>query len=338
MTEQQPDPVSRLTDQSSTIDENRSQPPVAGDNRRKAFVRPLTPRDTPNLRAINVTVVVATRNRCERLRRCLQQLSQLPEQPHVIVVDNGSTDNTAAMVRIRFPSVSLIRLPRNHGAVARNVGVLLARTPVVAFADDDSAWEPGSLAAAARYMERHPRLALIAARTLVGPKRRVDDLSTAMAAAPLGHEPDLPGPSILGFLACAAVVRREAFLRAGGFDPVVFFMGEEDRLAYDLQRLGWGMAYCEDIQARHEPDVANPARALLADRNRVLTLWMRRPLSAALSATVALLGRAVTHPPAWRTAGQLLYRLPAAIARRRGPNPNVEARLRILAAVRTSPY
>jgi GT2 family glycosyltransferase len=284
--------------------------------------------------AARMTVVVATRNRCQRLRRCLQQLSQLPEQPHVIVVDNGSTDNTASMVRIRFPSVSLVRLSRNHGAVARNLGVLQARTPIVAFADDDSGWEPGSLATAAGYMARHPRLGLIAARTLVGPEGRIDDMSTAMAAAPLGHEPDLPGPSILGFLACAAVVRRRAFLQAGGFDSVVFFMGEEDRLAYDLDRLGWGMAYCHDIVARHDPDVASPARALLADRNQVLTMWMRRPLFAALAATADLLTRAAKHSPARGAAAQLLWRLPAAMSRRRAPSPQVEAKLRILAAAR----
>ena len=55
-----------------------------------------------------------------------------------------------------------------------------------------------------------------------------------LRVVPNGVEPDLPGRSVLGFLACGAVVRRSAFVQAGGFDPVVHFGGEEERLALDL--------------------------------------------------------------------------------------------------------
>jgi GT2 family glycosyltransferase len=278
-----------------------------------------------------VTVVVATRNRCARLRHTLHELLALPERPAIVVVDNGSDDNTATMVRLRFPSVELLALPANRGAVARNLGVRRARTRFVAFADDDSGWAPGALATAAGHLRRHPRLAVVAARTLVGAQHRLDPVSTVMARSPLGRDPDLPGPSVLGFLACAAVVRREAFLRAGGFDPVVFFMGEEARLAYDLARLGWGLAYCDDVVALHDPDrPPDPARAALADRNRVLTAWMRRPVRVAAAQTVGLLAGAARGGPARRAAVQLAGRLPAALARRVAPAPAVEARLRLL--------
>jgi GT2 family glycosyltransferase len=277
-----------------------------------------------------VTVVVITRNRCHRLRQCLHQLSQLPEQPHIIVVDNASSDNTATMVQLRFPSVSLVRLSRNYGAVARNIGVHLAPTPVVAFADDDSSWQPGALAVAVQHMQRYPRLGLIAARTLVGVDGRVDPICAEMAAAPWGTASDLPGPSVMGFLACATVVRRRAFLHAGGFDSVVFFMGEEARLAYDLERLGWGLAYCDDVVARHEPDSPEPGRALLARRNRALTSWMRRPALIALSETAVALAWAISQPRGLRSSAQLLRRLPAALARRQPPSPRVEQRLKAL--------
>ena len=51
-----------------------------------------------------------------------------------------------------------------------------------------------------------------------------DGSAEALTSAP--SRPDLPGPRILGFVAYAAVVRRDAFLAAGGFDRVVFFAGE----------------------------------------------------------------------------------------------------------------
>src|SRR4051812_20222956 len=167
------------------------------------------------------TIVVATRNRANTLRQSLGRLTALSAP--VIVVDNASTDETATMVHDEFPGVTLLRRSHNEGAVARNHGVAAARTPYVAFADDDSWWAPDALARAAVLFAAHPRLGLIAARTLVGPEQRLDPVAAAMALAPLGTPGDLPGPAVLGFLACASIVRREAFLAAGGFDPVVFF-------------------------------------------------------------------------------------------------------------------
>jgi glycosyltransferase involved in cell wall biosynthesis len=268
-----------------------------------------------------VTVVIATRNRARTLRQTLEHLTATGAP--IIVVDNASTDDTVAVAR-SFPGVLAKPLPRNEGAVARNYGVAAARTPYVAFADDDSWWAPDALPRAAALFDAHPRLGLIAARTLVGPHRRLDPVAVAMAAAPLGQPDDLPGPSVLGFLACGAVVRRDAFLASGGFDPVVFFMGEEARLAYDLYASGWGLAYCDDMVAYHcpGPPSGDDGKVRLAARNRALTAWMRRPLGVAIRET-ARLDRPVR--------GEVVRRLPMALARRRRPHPTVEAALATLA-------
>jgi GT2 family glycosyltransferase len=232
----------------------------------------------------DVTVVVATRDRREQLATTLPRHAPAP----VILVDNGSTDGTLALVADRFPEVSVLALGANRGAPARNAGVAAATTPYVAFADDDSWWAPGALARAAELFQRHPRLGLIAGRVLVGPEERLDPISVEMATAPLGESPDLPGPSVLGFLACAAVVRREAFLACGGFDDVVFFLGEEERLALDLAAGGWGLAYCDDVVAHHHPGLSgsrdSAGRGVLQARNRVLTALLRRPWPVVLNA------------------------------------------------------
>src|SRR4051794_24653535 len=161
-----------------------------------------------------VTVVIATRNRREDLLRSLPR-----HEAPVLLVDNGSTDDSVAAVRAAFPQVQVIELPRNVGAVARTIGVQRARTPLVAFADDEGWWAPGARARAAQVFAPHPRLAVLAGRVLVGPAERLDPLSAAMAAAPLGRHPEGAGPDVLGFAACGAVVRRSAFLEVGGFDP-----------------------------------------------------------------------------------------------------------------------
>jgi GT2 family glycosyltransferase len=271
-----------------------------------------------------VTVVVMTRDRWPDLRRSLPR-----HEAPVIVVDNGSRDGTPGLVRRYFPHVDVVELGRNLGAVARNLGVERARTPYVAFADDDSWWAPGALAEAAQVLDAHPRLAVLAGRMLVGEDEHPDGICAEMADSPLGRSEDLPGPSVLGFLACGVVVRRDAFLAAGGFDDVVFFMGEEERLALDLAAAGWGLAYVEDVVAHHHPSpVRNTvARRARADRNRLLTAVMRRPWPVVL----AEVRRDLTRGPAGRMAVLEALRVaPRAVARRRRLPPEVEQARRLL--------
>jgi GT2 family glycosyltransferase len=271
-----------------------------------------------------VTVVVMTRDRWSDLRTSLPR-----HEAPVILVDNGSQDGTPALVRQQFPDVEVVELGRNLGAVARNVGVARARTPYVAFADDDSWWAPGALERAADALDEHQRLALLAARVLVGDRERPDPTCALMEHSPLERCLDLPGPSVLGFLACAAVVRRDAFLAAGGFDDLVFFMGEEERLALDLAASGWGLAYVDDVVVHHHPSSsrAPETRRARAARNRLLTALMRRPWTAVARAAVREL-----RGDAWERRGivQALPLAPRALKRRRVVPSDVERAIRLL--------
>ncbi|MFL6053932.1 MAG: glycosyltransferase family 2 protein [Actinoallomurus sp.] len=279
-----------------------------------------------------VTVVVATWNRRRELEQTLTRLRALPERPPIIVVDNASSDGSADLVATRFPDVRLVALLANRGGAARNVGMHLADTPYVAFSDDDSWWEPGALRAAVRVLDQYPRLAVLVARIDLG-GGRLDHVSRKMAQGLLGREADLPGPSVLIFPACAAVVRRSAFLDAGGFDELLFFGGEESLLALDLAVSGWGLAYVPEVTAHHAPsdnrgDQAR--RSMLHRRNDLLVTWMRLSTGRALRRTGALALEAVRDPLARDTLRQVLRRLPAALARRRRVPDVWERRLRTL--------
>ncbi|HEY2270118.1 MAG TPA: glycosyltransferase, partial [Streptosporangiaceae bacterium] len=103
-----------------------------------------------------MTVVIITRNRRAELARTLDQLARLPEQPAIIVVDNGSGDGTAAHVRWHHPEVRLITARTNLGAVGRNLALRQVTTPYAAFCDDDTWWEPGALTLAADALDAHP--------------------------------------------------------------------------------------------------------------------------------------------------------------------------------------
>ncbi|MFF7972376.1 glycosyltransferase [Streptomyces sp. NPDC007905] len=279
-----------------------------------------------------VTVAVITRDRCASLLRTLDALAALPEEPPVIVVDNSRTDTTRRAVQDHPAVTRLLRPATNTGALGRNLAVRQARTPYVAFSDDDSWWTPGSLRHAADLLDRYPRLGLLAARTLVGEDGSDDPLNAVLAASPLPREPDLPGRPVLGFLACASVVRREAFLSVGGYHPLLFFGGEETLLAYDLAADGWGIAYEPALSARHQPETqGRTGRSSLVRRNHVLTACLRRPWPVALRAGADLALAAVAdRPGARRALKETLARLPAAVAQRHILPPHVEHAARLL--------
>jgi len=270
-------------------------------------------RDPRQIETEEVTIVVATRNRADRLAETVPH-----HRAPLIVVDNASEEP------IRVPDAEVIRLPRNLGAAARNVGVERARTPYVAFADDDSYWENGALARAAALMRDHPRVALLAAEVRVGLEGRLDPTSAAMAAAPLGTPADAPGPAVLGFLSCAVVVRRDVFLAVGGFQPRLFVYGEEALLAIDLAAAGHLLCYAPSLGVRHLPESSGRdprARRRIEGRNRVVTALLRRPPAVvarhALQAGPFALTSALRH-------------LPWALRHRHRIPPSVEASLRLV--------
>src|SRR5215216_535084 len=280
-----------------------------------------------------VAVIIATRNRGPELLGTLARLRALHERPPIVVVDNGSSDGTAELVRANHPEVRVVGLRRNQGAAARTVGARLVDSPYVAFSDDDSWWAPGALRRAVDLLERHPRLAVVAARVLVGPDRRLDPVCQEMAHSPLPPADDLPGPSVLGFIACGAVIRRAAFLEVGGFDIRLGVGGEEELLAVDLAARGWGLAYVDEVVAHHHPSPSRDpsGRRRIQVRNALWSAWLRRPLGGAARQTAHLAALALHQPGAWSGVLLALLGLPWVLRERRPVHPELEAELRTLA-------
>lgn len=244
-----------------------------------------------------VGVAIATRDRRERLLDAVARIRALPEHPPVVVADNGSADGTVAALAARYGrahddddgdgGVEVVALGANHGAAARTVAAARLPTPFVAFSDDDSWWDPGALTHAAELLATDPRLGLIAARVVVGPQRRVDPTCVRMQASPLAHDGRGPGIPVAGFVACGAVVRRSAFLAAGGFHPRYGVGGEERLLALDLLAAGWRVRYVPEVVAHHCPPrgLHGRGRATRTLRNDLWSIWLRRPLARIPAAT-----------------------------------------------------
>ncbi|MGC4935166.1 glycosyltransferase family 2 protein [Gordonia sp. DT30] len=234
--------------------------------------------------ASRVTVVMITHNRRDQLDQTLTRLEPTVGDVRVIVVDNGSDDGTVEMVQTRHPGVEVIGLPDNAGAVGRNIAIERVHTPYVAFCDDDTVWQPGSLERGVALLDAHPGLATVTGKCLVEPELAEDPITPEMRGSPLRRPEWMPGPALLGIMAGLTMIRTDAFRQAGGFCERYWLGGEEELLALDLAAAGWHMVWDEQMVIHHRPSVRRDPtrRRQLGIRNTLWTLWLRRPAIHAL--------------------------------------------------------
>ena len=106
---------------------------------------------------MRISVVVPTYNRAHTLSRSLDSvLCQSLRAEEIIVVDDGSTDGTAALIRQRYPQVRYLRQPNGGVSSARNLGIAAAAYDWIALLDSDDAWLPGKLSAQRVALGEHP--------------------------------------------------------------------------------------------------------------------------------------------------------------------------------------
>lgn len=275
-----------------------------------------------------ISIVLLTYNCAHRLERILDETLALGVP--VIAVDNGSADSTAEVLAER-EGIQLIRLSRNIGAAARNVGAQAARTPYVAFCDDDGWYERDGLAIACDLLDQHPTLGLINARIVVGPQEDLDPISEEMAATPLADEDGLPGLPILGFMAGAVMVRTAAFCDAGGYDVRFFIGGEEETLALPLARRGWRLRYVPEVVVHHYPSLSNAGNLrAYGMSNTILNAWLHRPLRSALRWTAFILADTPKTSNYWRGVLRVVRNVGWVLRERRPVSAHLDEQLRHL--------
>ena len=182
-----------------------------------------------------VSVVIATRNRAEQLRRCLGALRRSPPpagwSAEIIVVDNGSTDATAAVVAAESAVGGALRVrglvERRRGkAFAVNTGTAVAGGSIVAFLDDDVEADPSWLGEVVQRFEREPGLGLLAGR-VVGVEG-AGTTATTRASEETVLDPDRSLEGLV--LGCNLAVRREVITAVHGRDTR---LGPGRALAYE---------------------------------------------------------------------------------------------------------
>jgi hypothetical protein len=164
-----------------------------------------------------VSLIITTFNRPHLLPRAVYSALRAADNVEVIVVDDASQDETAAVCN-KLRGIKYIRLDRNQGvAGARNVGILASKSDYVSFLDDDDLRLPGSLDDQVRLLEAAPAAAFAAGAVLLADQ---DCRPTGQVAFPGAESGDIFWRVIqlsVHLIPDSVVVRKECFAEVGLF-------------------------------------------------------------------------------------------------------------------------
>jgi GT2 family glycosyltransferase len=206
------------------------------------------------------TVVIPNWNGARFLSQCLQSLALQTVPAEIVVVDGASTDGSQALVRERFPEVTLLVLPGNRGfAGAVNAGIehaLAQGADYVALLNNDAVAEPAWLASLIASAERHPEAGTITSKLLRDDREHIDSTGDFYSswgwAYPRGRDEldrgqyDAPELREVFCGSGGASLYRASMLREVGlFDEQYFAYLEDQDLGFRAQLMGW--------KARYEP-------------------------------------------------------------------------------------
>jgi GT2 family glycosyltransferase len=275
---------------------------------------------------MRVAVLVVNWNAGDLLTRCLESVAQQRRRPdHIIVVDNGSSDDSLARAEPWLRDVELIRLSSNVGfARANNIAAEAARGfDAIALLNPDAVAEPDWLEALVSAMEREPDAAGFASQMLLASTPQYldgagDSYHVSGRAWRNGHRlpsRDWPAKDVEVFAPCAAAAlyRREAFDEVGGFDEQYFCYFEDVDLGFRLRLRGYRFLYVHAAVVRHVGSALSGYRSNFAvyhgERNAVWTfikdmpgplLWLYLPQHIALNVA------ALFYYP-WRGQGKVVF-------------------------------
>jgi O-antigen biosynthesis protein len=220
-----------------------------------------------------VSVVVATRNRIDSLRRCLESLKACELPPgsfaEVLVVDNGCSDATRALVNGFQTSSGPIRFrylleARRGKAFAVNSGVRQATGPILAFTDDDALVDKRWLLEIVGEFERDRELGLLAGRV---DARILDDPNTAVTLVPerklLNGVLSLEGQVLGCNLAIRPVVLEKVKGRDTRLGPGRGLSCEDIDFTHRVLRHGFRAVFTPDALVYHDPGERDRKREYL---------------------------------------------------------------------------
>ena len=274
------------------------------------------------------SIVIPNWNGAHHLRVCLPALRQQSEQSfELIVVDNGSTDDSEDAVNQEIPEAQFVKLSRNFGfARACNEGIIRAEGRHIALLNNDTEPEAGWLAALVCRLDSDPEIGSVASKLLLFDRRdlihsagdfyRIDGVPGNRGVWQAdGPEYDEPAET---FSACAgaAAYRREMLDQVGLLDEELVSYCEDVDLGFRAQLAGWRCMFEPGARVYHRISASGSGElaSYYNGRNFLLVMaknyprsLLRRNLGKIVEAQLGFLWESLRH---WRE--------PAARARIRG--------------------
>ena len=213
------------------------------------------------MQSLHIDVVIPIHGHRAMTEHCLAALAQQTLAHRTIVVDNASPDDSAPVIRSRFPEVEVVELDTNRGfAAACNAGIAQGSGEVVVLLNNDVIAPPTFLERLTTPFAANSHLGSVAS-VLRHPESLLIDSAGLTVDPTLAGFPRLQGqpeqratarnPVLLGPAGAAGAYRREALRAVGGLDEQIFFYQEDVDLALRLRAAGWSTTLAADARAEH---------------------------------------------------------------------------------------
>jgi GT2 family glycosyltransferase len=289
-----------------------------------------------------VDVIILNYNGRPLLGPCLDALRlQTFRDFQILLVDNGSTDESVAYLRNNYADIPLLELPSNLGFCGgNNRGLEVTTSEYVALLNNDTEVTPGWLQSLVDALDRFPEVGFCASRMVRhGDPQTIDTAGDLFYTHGVGAKRGMGEPAerygegrkVFGACAGAAIYRREMLERIGLLDEDFVAMDEDLDLSFRAQLRGYQCLYVPEATVHHHVGASfakvSGVGIGLARRNMVEVLLKNMPASLMLRNCLPILGYFLAGDLRWVARGygrevvrarwQNLRRLPRTLAKRR---------------------
>ena len=245
-----------------------------------------------------VSALVVSYNAKDLLLECLQAFFANADVPvEAVVVDNDSSDGSAAAVTDEFPQATVLVQPKNLGyGRAANLGLERCQGRFILLLDSDVTMDPQSIGRMADFLLTRPDAGAVGPRLSL-PNGRLDPdarrafpmprtlfyntvgLNRLFPKSPrfgrynMGHLPETDVHEMDAGSGACLMVRSAALDRVGFFDPRYFMFGEDVDLCYRLKLGGWKVFYLPTARATHHVSPATPEVERQRSYERHRSMW-----------------------------------------------------------------
>lgn len=221
---------------------------------------------------ISATIVIVTKNRKEELAKAIQSALKQSKTVEIIIIDDGSTDGTAQMVKNEYPTVHFVHSDKSCGyIVQRNLGARLAKSNFIISIDDDAELSSPNIVKQTLKYFKNPRIGVVAI-PYVEPSKENKIL----------QKPPESGTTWISesFKGTAHALKKDIFLKLGGYQESLVHQGEESD--YSIRLLNAGYVVClgdlDPIIHWESPKRDFNRMDFYGSRNNIIFVWQNVPM------------------------------------------------------------